>query len=104
LNFTFSGYKKPEKEFSSSKGSQKNILYLLNKGEGIRFCFLACSVSNGMCYMITTLFHRINLMDMCTVHIINYHKEPYLTSADISALFWDSDVLRSMVWKILFIY
>ncbi|XP_028516021.1 uncharacterized protein LOC110242863 [Exaiptasia diaphana] len=43
------------------------------------------------------IFKRINLVDICTIHVINYFKVPYVTSADISVLLWDSDVLRAML-------
>ena len=36
-------------------------------------------------------------MDRRYIHVINYEKKPCLISAEISALFWDSDLLRSMV-------
>ena len=40
---------------------------------------------------------RIHSGDNQTIHIINYEGRPLVTSSEISALFWDSDMLRSQV-------
>ncbi|XP_078343727.1 tudor domain-containing protein 5-like isoform X2 [Oculina patagonica] len=40
---------------------------------------------------------RVQLTSDYSFHVINYEKKPYLISAEISALFWDSDLLRSML-------
>ena len=40
---------------------------------------------------------RIKLANDYCFHVINFEKTPHLISAEISALFWESDLLRSMV-------
>lgn len=44
-------------------------------------------------------FHikRVQITHEHSLHIINFENKPYLISAEISALFWDSDLLRSML-------
>lgn len=40
---------------------------------------------------------RIQLANDYFFHVVNFEGKPYLISAEISALFWDSDLLRSML-------
>ncbi|XP_048587343.1 tudor domain-containing protein 5 isoform X2 [Nematostella vectensis] len=43
------------------------------------------------------LLKRVTVLDVCAIHIINHDLKPYVTSADISALFWETDSLRAML-------
>lgn len=43
------------------------------------------------------LVKRVKITHDYSFHIINFESKPYLTSAEISALLWDSDLLRSML-------
>lgn len=43
------------------------------------------------------LIKRVQITSDYSFHVINFDNKPYLISAEISALFWDSDLLRSML-------
>ena len=39
----------------------------------------------------------VNISDTCRLHLLRYENTPYVLSSEISALFWDTDILRQML-------
>ena len=52
-----------------------------------------------VCHMIIVyyLYYRIQVDESCVLHLINLNREAYIVSAEISDLFWEEDILTSMV-------
>ncbi len=47
--------------------------------------------------VINVVVKRLNLPGDKIVHVIKFEEKPYVVRSEISALLWESDILRSMV-------
>lgn len=51
---------------------------------------------------VNVVVKRLNLPDEKRVHVIKFEEKPYVVRSEISALLWETDILRPMVRSVVY--